>query len=74
MNPLHAANSSPLCFGDWASRPSIVFKPKGMAAAISSGSSSAEKLEPDSARAFPTVLMAIDLMEQPDTGRTQDDQ
>ncbi len=67
MKPLHDANSSPLCFGDCASSPSIVLRPNGRAPAISSGSSSAAKFDPDSARAFPTVLIAIFLMEQPDS-------
>ena len=43
----------------------MVFKPKGTAAATSSGSSSEAYVEPESAIALPTVLMAIVFSEQP---------
>ena len=49
-----AANSNPSCFGFSASTLSTSFKLNGTAARISSGSSSAENVEPDAASAFPT--------------------
>src|SRR5580658_8438183 len=65
VKPLDDASNRPRWFGLSASRLSINFRLNGAADVISSGSLSEENVVPLSASAFPSLLTAIFLIEQP---------
>ena len=65
VKPTATDRNSGRCVGSSASSPSSIFRPKGSASLISSGSSSLANAEVPSDRESATVLRAIVLMEQP---------
>ena len=62
VKPTATERSSGRCVGSWASSPSSVFRPKGSASLISSGSSSVANDDVPSDSESATVLTAIVLM------------